>query len=79
LAHYGQLSETDVREVVLDCKWHPSIGAGVGAELSSLVASLVDRIEELRRRYETTVGSLEAGLAETSERVDSHLAALGVV
>ena len=43
-----------------------------------LTLGLVRRIQELGQRYSETLDDLEAELAKLHDRVDSHLAEMGV-
>ncbi len=78
LAKYGDLSEADVKVLVLNDKWKATIADRIEDVLTSLVLALVTRIRELGERYGETLGSLESELNELSNRVAVHLAEMGV-
>jgi type I restriction enzyme M protein len=78
LKKYGDLSETDVKQVVLDDKWEATVSHRVEAVLTSLVLDLVARLEVLGERYDETLGSLEAELDALRDRVAHHLAEMGI-
>jgi type I restriction enzyme M protein len=78
LKKYGDLSEADVKALVLDAKWKTTISGRIEGVLTSLVLALVVRIQELGDRYGGTLGNLEAELYELSNRVAGHLAEMGV-
>ena len=78
LEKYGNLTESDVKELVLDDKWQYIVSRRVDGVLTSLVLELVARIEELGERYDETVGSLEAELDELRDQVEGHLASMGI-
>ncbi|WP_405489339.1 N-6 DNA methylase [Streptomyces sp. NBC_00096] len=78
LKKYGDLTEGDVREVVLDDKWRATVARRVSAEVEALTLALVSRIHLLGERYVETVGVLDAQLDTFEARVNEHLAALGV-
>ena len=78
LRKYGDLSETDVKELVLDEKWKATVALRAEGVLTSLVRDLVARLQVLGERYGETLGSLEAELYELGDRVAGHLAAMGI-
>ena len=78
LKKYGELSEADVRQIVLENKWLASVRSRVGNEVNGLTLTLVDRIQELGARYAETVGGLSAALDDLERKVAAHLADMGV-
>jgi type I restriction enzyme M protein len=78
LKKYGDLGEADVKALVLDDKWKGALSSGVEGVLNLLALDLVARTRELGERYGETLGSLEAELDGLTDRVDAHLAAMGV-
>ena len=78
LEQYGVLSEDHVKVLVLDNKWRATVLDRVEGVLTSLVLALVSRLQALGERYGETLGSLEAKLAELSDRVAAHLDEMGV-
>jgi len=78
LNKYGDLTEADVKTLVLDDKWKATVSSRVESELTSLVLQLVARIQELGERYDETVADLEAEAEELGERLTAHLAEMGV-
>jgi type I restriction enzyme M protein len=78
LRKYGELSEADVKCLVLDDKWHGTISSRVAYEVNSLALALVVRIEQLGRRYAETVSELDAMLQSLEAKVAEHLADMGV-
>lgn len=78
LKKYGDLTEDDVKMLVLDHKWRASILSRVGAEVEALTLALVARIRQLGERYEETVSAIDAELSALEVKVLSHLSAMGV-
>ncbi len=78
LKKYGDLTEPQVQELVLDDKWHATIAARIEGEVNSLTLALVGRIQVLGERYAETVGDLDAELAKLEDKVTGHLAEMGV-
>jgi type I restriction enzyme M protein len=78
LKEYGNLSEDDVKSLVLEDKWHATIATRVADEVNSLTISLVGRIKELGERYADTLGALDNELLQLEAKVSRHLADMGV-
>ena len=78
LKKYGQLTEEDVKRLVLDDKWKAAILARVISEAELLTLSLVGRIEALGQRYAETVASLTGALRELDAQVTRSLTEMGV-
>jgi type I restriction enzyme M protein len=77
LDKYGDLTESDVKALVLDDKWGATITRRVDGVLTSLVVNLVARTQVLGDRYGRTVEELDSSLASFDEKVSEHLAAMG--
>jgi type I restriction enzyme M protein len=78
LNKYGDLTETDVKALVLDEKWHAAISGQIDREVISLTLALVVRIKQLGERYAETVGALDATVKQLDSKVAGHLAGMGV-
>jgi type I restriction enzyme M protein len=78
LKQYGNLTEADVKTIVLDDKWQTTITSRVASVVESLTLALVTRLEALGVRYTETIGSLEAKLSKLDSKVTSHLVAMGI-
>ncbi len=78
LHKYGDLTESDVKDLVLDAKWRATVSHRVDGVLTSLVFDLVARLKQLGERYRDTLDSLEAALDELNSRVASHLVEMGI-
>ncbi|HEX3240531.1 MAG TPA: class I SAM-dependent DNA methyltransferase [Solirubrobacterales bacterium] len=77
LEQYAELSEEDVKSLVLECKWAATVTRRVEGVLATLTNRLVERIDELVDRYGVTLPQLEGEAEELSRRVADHLAELG--
>jgi type I restriction enzyme M protein len=77
LKKYGDLTEADVKALVLDDKWASTISARISDEVNALTLALVSRIQQLGERYAETVQGLDAELAKIESRVADHLADMG--
>jgi len=78
LRKYGELTEADVKSLVLDDKWLGTIRSRIASEVNSPVLALVGRIEELGERYAETVAELDVEIEILENRVAGHLASMGV-
>jgi len=78
IAKYGKLTEDEIKQLVVDDKWIGAVKAVVDAELSRVAGTLVSRLQQLQRRYGTTVPALEASVSELSARVQKHLNLMGL-
>jgi type I restriction enzyme M protein len=78
LARYAELTEDEIKRLVIDAKWLGAIQAAVDPLVARVGGLLIERAELLDSRYAATLGELESKLAELSEKVDSHLRAMGV-
>jgi type I restriction enzyme M protein len=75
---YGNLTEVDVKALLLHDKWQATVTTRVSSELDSLTLALVGRIRQLGERYLKTVGDIDAELAKLRSKVAGHLADMGV-
>jgi type I restriction enzyme M protein len=78
LRQYAQLSEREIKQVVLDDKWAAAVNGRVSTELNALTLVLVARIQQLGQRYGETLEEIEGEVETLSSRVLQHLAAMGV-
>jgi type I restriction enzyme M protein len=78
-AKYRQLSEAEIKTLVVDDKWLTALGASVQGELDRVSQALTGRIRQLAERYATPMPKL-AGEAEIlAARMDEHLKKMGFV
>ncbi|WP_078988337.1 type I restriction-modification system subunit M [Streptomyces sp. WM6372] len=78
LKKYGDLTDGEVRALVLDDKWRTTLTVRVTSEAEALTLALVSRIQELGERYAETVDDLGTGLAKLESLVVAHIANMGV-
>jgi len=76
---YPQLSEEDVKTLVVDDKWLPTIKGQIDGEVEAISRSLTQRVNELAGRYDKAVVEIDEDVEELETRVQSHLEAMGVV
>ncbi len=73
LRKYSDLTETEVKRLVLDDKWQETISSRIESELQSLIHALVGRIRELGERYRFTLQEIDERLAKLNSQVGNHL------
>ncbi len=76
---YPQLSEDEVRTLVIDDKWLTTLATAIQTELDRVSQTLTGRIRQLAERYETPLPDLVEELDELSARVSKHLKKMGAV
>jgi type I restriction enzyme M protein len=78
LTRYGNLSEADIKGLILGDKWGKAITDGVTAELEAFIQGLTGRSQVLADRYERTISEIDSTVKELSIKVAAHLTAMGV-
>jgi len=79
LKQYAQLTEADVRTLVVDDKWIASLSALMQSEIDAISQRLTGRIKELADRYQNTLGELTNSTKFLEENVSAHLEKMGLV
>jgi type I restriction enzyme M protein len=77
LAHYAQLSEDELKTLVVDDKWLATLQADVQTELDRVSQTLTGRIRQLAERYATPLPALNAEVEALATKVNAHLAKMG--
>lgn len=78
LKKYGDLTEFDIKQIVLNDKWHTTISHRIESEVTALTLELVVRIQQLGERYAETVRDLDTELKKLEGKVFGHLEEMGV-
>ena len=78
LACYDTLTETEIKQLVIDDKWFATIQTTVTGEVQRLTQNLTERVKELEERYAQSLPSLMQDVQEFSMKVDKHLLNMGV-
>jgi type I restriction enzyme M protein len=79
LAKYEDLSEDEIKSLVIEDKWYSAIGGLVDGEVRRLSNRLANRIEELRERYDATQAELKSSIEDLAATVDQHMRDMGLV
>ncbi|MCB0397278.1 MAG: type I restriction-modification system subunit M, partial [Flavobacteriales bacterium] len=78
IEQYRQLSEDEVKTLVVDDKWLASIQDAIQQEIDAISQRLTARIKELAERYESTLSELDSQTKELEEKVKGHLQQMGL-
>lgn len=76
---YKDLSDDDIKSLVVDCKWIQTMDSSVHIEMQRISQRLTQRIKELIDRYETPMPVLMNEVKALEEKVNTHLAKMGFV
>ena len=78
LARYATLTETEIKQLVIDDKWFASIQAAIIGEVQRLTQNLAERVKELEERYAQPLPTLESEINDFTQKVNDHLSNMGV-
>ena len=78
LKTYPELTEDDIRALVVHDKWLADITAAIGAEVEARTEGLTARVRVLTERYGQTLPQIMDDLSVLEARVAGHLAAMGI-
>ena len=78
-AKYPQLTEDEIKTLVVDDKWLATLAAAVQGELDRVSQTLTGRIRQLAERYATPLPQLRDAVATLASSVDEHLKRMGAV
>ena len=74
---YPNLTEAEIKSLVVDDKWMARLVVVVQGELEGVSQTLTGRIRELAERYATPLPRLTDEVATLAERVKEHLSKMG--
>ena len=77
LKKYAELSETEVKTLVVKDKWLPKIQSEIADEVQQVTQKLTDRVKHLEERYAQTLPELENAVETLSAKVEAHLRNMG--
>ena len=78
LARYATLTETEIKQLVIDDKWFATIQAEIIGEVQRLTQNLTERVKELEERYAQPLPVLAEEVEGYSIRVEEHLKMMGI-
>ncbi len=74
---YPELTEDEVKALVVDDKWLATLEARINGELDRISQALTRRVKEPAERYETPLPEHEKAVAELEKKVKDHLKRMG--
>lgn len=77
IERYKTLTETEIKQLVVDDKWMASIERSVKTEMERISQRLTQRIKELAERYESTLLVLANDVKDWEKKVSGHLVKMG--
>lgn len=77
VAKYAELTEDEIKELVVTKKWFSAITFRAGQELTKVTHNLTAEINKIASRYERTLSQLEDEVKEYENKVAAHLKDMG--
>jgi type I restriction enzyme M protein len=78
IVRYRELSQEEIKTLVVDDKWLSAISLEVKNEMERISQRLTRRINELVERYAAPLSALSREVEDLSERVNGHLKKMGL-
>lgn len=75
---YASITADEIREVVFSYKWMPAMRTRLESLMQSAQQELSTQLHTLNSRYESTLDSLAAAVAESEAAVLNHLKSMGL-
>lgn len=76
-AKYPELTEPEIKQLVVDDKWLAAINAAIHGEMDRVSQQLTHRVKELAERYEAPLPQMVSRVAELEAKVNQHLKRMG--
>ncbi len=77
LVCYPNLTEDEVKKIVVHNKWLASLEVMIAEANQEVLQNLTKRLKQLAERYETPLPDLQKKSEELSDKVEQHLKAMG--
>lgn len=74
---YPELSEAEIKTLVVDDKWLATLEARIHGELDRIIQGLSQRVKELAERYERTLPQCAERVETLEAKVNAHLEKMG--
>lgn len=75
---YPQLSEAEIKALVVEDKWHAMLKGAVAAEIERVTQQLANRVKDLEERYAEPLPEVVQTVEVLSSRVEEHLKKMGL-
>ena len=76
-AKYPQLTESEIKSMVVDDKWLDALDAAIHGEMDRVSQQLTGRVKELAERYETPLPQMVGRVTELESKVNCHVEKMG--
>jgi len=76
---YPQLTEDDIKTLIVDDKWLATLQSSIVAEIERVTQQLANRVKTLEERYAEPLPALAQSVEVFSAKVDEHLKKMGLV
>ena len=73
LVKYADLSEEDIKRLVIEKKWFASLGSRLDGEMQRISQQLTSKVSALAERYAQTLPEIDAEIADLEAKVAAHL------
>ena len=77
MVKYADLSEEDIKRLVIEKKWFASLGSRLDGEMQRISQQLTSKVSALAERYAQTLQEIDAEIAELEAKVAGHLKLMG--
>ena len=77
LVKYADLSEGDIKRLVIEKKWFASLGSRLDGEMQRISQQLTSKVSALAERYAQTLPEIDAEIADLEAKVAAHLKQMG--
>ncbi|HIF9126985.1 TPA: type I restriction-modification system subunit M [Photobacterium damselae] len=75
---YPELTIDEVKALIVDDKWLATLQANIVAEIERVTQHMANRVKQLEERYSKPLPTLSKSVDELSDKVASHLKAMGL-
>ena len=76
-AQHSQLTNDDVKELVVDDKWLATLEVAIHGEMDRISQQLTTRLRELADRYDRPLPKMAERVSELEAKVYGHLETMG--
>ena len=77
MVKYADLSEDDIKRLVIEKKWLASLAVRLDGEMQRISQELTSKVTELAERYAQTLPEIDAEIADLEAKVAQHLKQMG--
>lgn len=77
IKRYAQLTETEIKELVIEKKWFATLTFRLDSEMQRISQTLTTSISDLAERYGQTLPAIDEEITGLEQKVKQHLAVMG--